>query len=53
MMGDRKSKVPELATAVGLSSESLNNSLYRHLNMKNSHHDGYWDCSQFVTNEIM
>jgi predicted HTH transcriptional regulator len=53
VMDDRRVKVREIASTVGISSERVHNILHQHLNMKKLSANGCRDCSQLTKNKIV
>jgi galactokinase len=53
VMDDRRVKVQEIASAVGISSERVHNILHQHLNMRKLSANECRDCSQVTKNKIM
>jgi hypothetical protein len=51
VMDDRRVKVREIASAVGISSEWVHNILHQHLNMRKLSANGCCDCSQLTKNK--
>jgi hypothetical protein len=53
VMDDRKLKVQEIASALGISSEWVYNILHQHLNMRKLSASECRDCSQLTKNKIV